>query len=369
MVGSRDFFGLAMLTKLNAVVIALMAGILLLICARRLGSSRYFFTNLGRFSIPFFFINGWWLRRNQILYGDPLGWSAFAKINAATGRQYPLALNDIGNFLSDQLRSFFGAFGWQNVWAPDGYFLLIGAIVVIGLMGLIFYLMRNDEARHHRREFLFLIMIVIVQEAVQFAFILNRDQSFYQGRYLFSIIGPITILTGFGWLFWWPRHPKAVTFSLLAILLVPAIYMPLQVIRPAYPNVFLSKWRLNFVAHKVDERVAGEVSLRAYQLNAKPGANKGDLVLYWSPLQVPLENFSATVRIYDSSGQLIVEKTHVPGDKDDQPPDTWWYQDILPDAYQLPLPSGSSTLQVEIMVSFPSGKPAAPIHFPVAIVN
>jgi 4-amino-4-deoxy-L-arabinose transferase-like glycosyltransferase len=358
-------FGLAMLTKLNAVVIALVAGIVLLICARQMASPRYFFANLARFSLPFFFIDSWWLVRNQILYGDPLGFSAFATINAATRRQSPLDLNEIGNFIATQFRSFFGAFGWENVWAPNGYFWLIGVILVSGLMGLIFYSMRKDPSRHHRREFLFLTLIIIMQEAVQFAFILNRDQSFYQGRYLFPIIGPLMILIGFGWLSWLPCHPKTITVSLLAVLLVPAIYMPLQVIRPAYPSIFLPKWRMYLVNYKLDETVSGEVSLRAYQLNAKPGAGKGDLVLYWSPMQVPLENFSATVRIYDSSGQLIVEKSHIPGEKDGQPPDTWWYQDILPDSYQLLLPDESGTLQVEIVVSFPSGKPAAPIRFPL----
>jgi 4-amino-4-deoxy-L-arabinose transferase-like glycosyltransferase len=359
-------FGLAMLTKLNAVVIALVAGIVLLVCARRLGSSRYFFTNLGRFSLPFFFIDGWWLVRNRILYGDPLGWSAFAKINAATGRQAPLTLNEIGVFLGTQFQSFFGAFGWENVWAPDGYFIFIGVVLAIGLVGLIFYLFRKDEARLHRREFLFLTLVVIAQEAIQFGFILNRDQSFYQGRYLFPVIGPIMILVGFGWL---PQRPKIVVFPLLAVLLALAIYMPLQVIRPAYPSVFLPKWRMYFVNHKLNETVSGEVSLRAYQWNAKAGTNHGDLVLYWSPLQVPLENYSVIVRIYDSSGQSIVEKTHIPGKKDEQPPKTWWYQDILPDSYQLQLPGGNGTYQVEIVVSFPSGMAAAPIRFPLAIAN
>jgi Dolichyl-phosphate-mannose-protein mannosyltransferase len=359
-------FALAVLTKLNAVVIALVAGVILLMCARRLGSVRYFFANLGRFSAPFFFIDGWWLVRNQILYGDPLGWMVYAKINSATTRQSPLTLIDIGKFLGVQLKSFFGAFGWQNVWAPDGYFLLIGVILALGLTGLIVYLLRKDEAHQHRREFLFLTLIILVQEAVQFGFILMRDQSLYQGRYLFPMIGPVMILIGFGWLQWLPRHAKIVTASLLAILLAAAIYMPLQVIRPAYPSVFLPKWRLNFVAHRVDENIAGEVSLRAYQLNTQPGGSNGDLVLYWTPVQVPVENFSVSVRIYDPSGRLIVEKTHVPGEKDQQPPETWWYQDILPDAYQLSLPGGSSTLQVEVMASLPFGKPATPIRFAVA---
>jgi 4-amino-4-deoxy-L-arabinose transferase-like glycosyltransferase len=358
-------FGLAMLAKLNALVIALVAGVLLLICARRMASFRYFFANLARFSIPFFFIDGWWLVRNQILYGDPLGFGAFATINTATGRQSPLDLIEIGNFLGTQFRSFFGAFGWENVWAPDGYFWFIGVILASGLLGLIFYYIRKDPSRHHRPEFLFLTLVIIVQEAVQFAFILNRDQSFYQGRYLFPIIGPLMILIGFGWLGWLPRHPRIVTFSVLAILLVPAIYMPLQVIRPAYPSVFLPKWRMYLLDHKLDETVSGEISLRAYQLNVKPGTNKGNLVLYWSPVQVPLENFSATIRIYDSTGRLIVEKSHIPGEKDEHPPATWWYQDILPDSYQLSLPDGSGTLQVEIVISFPSGKTAAPVRFPL----
>jgi hypothetical protein len=365
--GAGLLFSLAMLTKLNALVIALVAGIVLLICARWLKSYRYFFVNLARFSIPFFIIDGWWLARNQILYGDPLGFSAFAKINAATGRQSPLDLNEIGIFLGTQFRSFFGAFGWENVWAPDGYFWFIGIVMVVGLVGLIFYIKRRDPSGHHRREFLFLILIVLVQEVVQFAFILNRNQSFYQGRYLFPIIGPLMILIGFGWLSWLPRHPKITTISLLAIMLVPAIYMPLQVIRPAYPSVFLPKWRMYFVNHKLDETISGEVNLRAYQLYAKPGSGKGDLVLYWSPMQVPPENFSATVRIYDSAGRLIVEKGHIPGEKDGQPPATWWYQDILPDSYQFALPDGSGTLQVEILVSFPSGKPSAPIRFPLVV--
>jgi hypothetical protein len=360
-------FALAMLTKLNALVIALVAGFVLLICARRLESFRYFFANLARFSLPFFFIDSWWLARNQILYGDPLGFSAFAKINTATRRQSPLDLHEIGIFLSTQFRSFFGAFGWDNLWAPDGYFWFIGAVLVIGLVGLIFYFIRKDLSSHHRREFLFLTLIILVQEVVQFAFILNRDQSFYQGRYLFPIIGPLMILIGFGWLSWPTRHPKIITISLLAVLLVPAIYMPLQVIRPAYPSVFLPKWRMYFINHKLDETISGEVSFRAYQLYAKPGAGKGDLVLYWSPMQVPLENFSATVRIYDSSGRLIVEKSHIPGEKDAQPPATWWYQDILPDSYQFTLPDGSGTLQVEVLVSFPSGKPAVPIRFPLVV--
>lgn len=360
-------FGLAMLTKLNAVVIAFVAGIVLLICANRISSSKYFFANLMRFSVPFFFINGWWLVRNQILYGDPLGWSAFANIYTATARQSPLTLNEIGNFLRTQFRSFFGAFGWENVWAPNDYFLLIKITLVIGLVGLIFYFIQRKESRHHKREWAFLIIIIIVQEAVQFAFILNRDQSFYQGRYLFPIIGPIMILVSFGWLYWLPRKFRVAPFALLVIFLSAAIYMPLKVIRPAYPSVFLPKWRLNFVNYRVDENIGGEVRLRAYQLNAKPETNKVELVLYWSPLQIPLENFSATVRVYDADERLIVEKTHIPGKKSAQPPETWWYQDILPDPYQLSLPDSNGAMQFQVVIAFPSGRPSASFRFPISI--
>lgn len=361
-------FGLAMLTKLNAVVIAFVAGIVLLNCAWQMGSSRYFLANLARYSIPYFLINGWWLARNQILYGDPLGWSTFAKINAATSRQSPLTLLEIRNFLSIQFRSFFGAFGWQNVRAPNEYFLLIKVILGLGLMGLAFNFVRNGKSHRYLRETLFLTFIIFAQEAVQFAFILNRGRSFYQGRYLFPVIGPLMILIGFGWLSWLPQHrSKIVVFSLLTILFVPAVYMPLQVIRPAYLSVFLPKWRMNFVAHKANYRISDKVTVRGYQLNVYNAAKEGNLILYWTPLQVPLENFSATVRVYDPSGQLIVEQTHIPGKKDGQPPNTWWYQDIMPDSYVFPLSNTSGSLQIQVDVAFPLGVSPGSIRFSTSI--
>lgn len=101
----------AMMAKLGGVVIVGVAAATLLASTARPGRLTPLLQGALATFLPVLLATGWWFWRNQVLYGDALGWTVFARVFSAVLRRQPLQWSDIALFLRTQVDFFWGVFG------------------------------------------------------------------------------------------------------------------------------------------------------------------------------------------------------------------------------------------------------------------
>jgi hypothetical protein len=319
----------------------LVAAIVLLTLAFRC-RKRGFVRNALALAAPVAIVTGWWFVRNQMLYGDPLGWNAFRQVYSVVFRNDPLEANDLQHFFTVQINSFWGLFGWMNVYAPSWFYTAVRVLGLLGLLGLgAFTLRRYFKLSAVQRSALALLVLAIVaQESYMLLSITRMDASWYQGRYLFPIIGPAMVLTSVGLANLVPRRLAAPFGGGIVLILAGiAVWMPVSVIGPAYPSVPLPKWELWFVPHKTAYTFGSLLELKGYEIETQPDASHINLTLYWQAAGKPDFDYSVFVHMIDESGQMVAQKDHAPGTEQDYPPTKWWAGDIIADEHIITPPS------------------------------
>jgi len=145
---------------------------------------------------------GWWLLRNQIIYGDPLLQRAF--LSAFRDRPSPAsfmeqfhltALPYIGLVVSWTLASMLGVFGPvvgnQFVFYPAWVYFAFGILGILGAVGFARYLARGEPAAWQRRAW----GLAGLLGALLMAGFIRFNLSFFQAqaRYLFPALAPAAV--------------------------------------------------------------------------------------------------------------------------------------------------------------------------------
>lgn len=287
-------------------------------------------------------LTGWWLLRNWLLYEDALGWAIYREAYPNV-RDIRLSGDVLRHFFTTQFNSFWGLFGWMNVWAPGwfyGWTRLLSLLAVIGLPVFLLRQWRNCQS-WQRTGLLFLAGLFLGYEGYMLWSITKFNESWYQGRYLFPVIGPLFLLGSAGLYSLLPARLRAAGVTgLLALMLAIAAYMPAQIIAPAYANATVTqpKWSLWFVPNRVDYRFADLIALRGYDVTFQPDTRQAEVTLIWQALQRPNFNYSAFVHLIDASDAIVVQQDAAPGEAVGYPPAAWWPQDILAARTQLTVP-------------------------------
>ena len=335
------WLAVALLAKSSAAVAGVVVGLTLVVCALRNRSFGLFVRGAVAFALPILLLTCWWFTRNQALYGDPLGWSMFQDVYRVVMRSAPLAWNDVRQFFDTQLDSFAGVFGWMNVRATPLFYRIVRIGGLLGLVGLIpfFARYRKDLSQDQRAGLAFLAFTIVAQECYLLWAIQRFDASWYQGRYLFTVIGPIMTFLSLGVAGWLPKRKTALPITVLILVLVgTAIYMPLRVIAPAYRTITLAKSALWAVSNKTELTFGSAFRLRGYEIQPAKDDSTLTLKLYWQATGKPDFDYSAFVHLLDESGQIVAQKDHAPGESLGYPPTSWNAEDIIADEHVLQIP-------------------------------
>jgi 4-amino-4-deoxy-L-arabinose transferase-like glycosyltransferase len=326
------------LAKVSALVMVGLAGLVLLLSGFSKQGPRILWRNLLAMGSVIVIGSGWWFLRNQLRYGDPLGWTAFEGVYADTLRRAPLRSQDIVDFFNVQFHSFWGVFGWMTVPAPDWYYTAIKIVLGLALVGCVFYLNRawsNHLSGYQKRALLLLIAVFVGYELFLLATITRLDASLYQGRHLFPAIAPISLLVARGLLqLLGPisvQRRLAVVAGSGAVLCAVAAFMAVGVIGPTYEMTSLPKKTLWFIPNKVDATFGDMIGLRAYEVEPLDGEEQIALTLYWQALRRPDFNYSAFVHVVDAGGQLAGQSDGAPGEATAYPLQNWQPGDIVAD--------------------------------------
>ena len=178
-------------------------------------------------------ICGWWLVRNQVLYGDPFALSRFVEI-FSRGRPAPAYffsrgfsfLVYLGVVATFTFKTFWGAFGRANIFLPHPVYLFwlgVSGVILIGwtlriLTGRIGTRRNRAQEEAEGLGIKFARLILVLEFAFLFAFFLRFNMVFFQGqaRYVLLAATPIAIFMAVGTLAVFPRRWRKIAALLLS---------------------------------------------------------------------------------------------------------------------------------------------------------
>ncbi len=332
-----------LLTKLTGVLIlAYSWGVVALITARR-ASRREWMQFWGLAVAVTLAVSGWWWGRNWLLYGDPLGWHAYRQLFAAHLRHAPLTPDEWRDFARTHFRSFWGLFGWMNVFAPSWFYRFFAGLMLLAVGGLVPTLFRRKALRLPAA----LLAGALLAQMVGIVLLIRRgNASLWQGRYLFPAIAPLSLLLSLGLGGWMKQRLARYTLPLLGgILLSVAAYTPGQIIAPAYRPARTAA----SPEHPLDVTFGDLFHLRGYTLTQDALAVK--VTLYWEAMRRPDFDYSVFVHLLTPSGELIGQQDHAPGSDRNYPPTAWRAGETIADVHRISLlraPQGPLLMRIGV---------------------
>ncbi|MBV7331110.1 hypothetical protein KFU94_23305 [Chloroflexi bacterium TSY] len=257
-------------------------------------------------AVPILVLTGWWFIRNWRLYGDLLGWSAYVEVFRVNLRSSLLTGNDIRHFFSTQFNSFWGRFGWMNIWSPSWFYMWIRLLMTMALVGLFVFVVRCWRKLSSFQQLATgtLLLMSFTYESYMLWAITKFNDSWYQGRYIFPIIAPLMLLMSIG---------------------------------PSYSTIPEPKWRAWLLPHQTDYQFGDSFLLRGYELET--GGLQLVLNLYWQAKGEPDFNYSAFVHLLDENDNILIQDDHAPGESVGYPPKVWQNEDIVVGRYTLESPA------------------------------
>ena len=320
--------GLALLTKLTCLLIAPTVGLALL--ARSVDTDDHvrwgrFLRLVGAIALVALLVGGWWLVRNQLLYGEPTSmgrqveaWGGF-RANAPDVRA---ALRELG-FLHD---SFWGAFGYGQIPMPDWAYVLPR---LLGLMSAGGWLISWARGRYQqgppnrasgatlsRRTLVVLFSAPLVALTVVFLRMVFIDTANF-GRYLFVSLGFLAPLYTLGLDQWWKGRSATWTAAGVSIgMLALAVFALVGVVRPVYARPEMLSFRdvqaraeWNNLQFGDSIRLIGQdVSRR----RARPGEEL-EVTLCWESLGTMEENYVYFVHLLGREERVVAARSTHPG--------------------------------------------------------
>jgi 4-amino-4-deoxy-L-arabinose transferase-like glycosyltransferase len=293
--------------------------------------------------------SSWWWLRNWSLYGDPLGYQAYKDVFSVNLRTMPLTASEWQLFAKTQFQSYWGVFGWMNVYAPQTFFRAIRWLVGLSTIGWIVTLVRPRTRQHLQLTSVLLVGAVLVQEALILIIIQQSDGTMWQGRYLFPAAGAIGAVLAGGLVCWTQKRSLStiVAAGTGLGLLTAALWLPGAVIQPAYAGpVTLDQVSIE---HPVGAAFGDTLYLHGYQLEQDALVIK--LTLYWEALKKPDFDYSVFMHLLDSNDDIIGQDDQAPGAERGHPPTTWKPGEIVEATHRVSLiraPQGNLQIRVGV---------------------
>lgn len=196
--GLSVLVGLGLLTKTTAIALLPVSVLAILLSQKFTGLGRA--AALGLAVLPALVIVAPWWMRNQSLYGDPLAMKAFndAFVGSPKAEAF-IQMFGPKHYWLDMvgwwtLRSFFGAFGYMDIFMPDTLYRVLAALTGVLVIG---YFMRRKAAEGEMKAAHWTCGALLAIVALMFV---QFNMRYFQGqaRYLFPAIGPIAVGLGLG---------------------------------------------------------------------------------------------------------------------------------------------------------------------------
>lgn len=311
---------LAALSKASAVALIPVAGLAVIVVDRRSWPMR--FRQLAIAAGIAALLAGPWYAHTLIEFGDLLGTSPHLMM--AWARSTPLSVTEAIARLPTALVSYWLAFGWGNILAPDWLYALMnvlfaaaGAGVLAWLMSVWRNLQRSPQSAETRLTLVAGVMAVawvglIVGALVRWIQLLDAAL----GRLLFPAEAALAVLLVAGWMFW-ARQASRVAVVPLALLAASVVAVPSTLLAAYAPPPTLSLQTIEQRPGRAVDIRYGDIA-RLIRVNAPrdhwPQPGQGFYVdLCWEPLARDDRQLMVLVQIIGENNQLISSRRTMPG--------------------------------------------------------
>ena len=270
-------------------------------------------------------IGGWWLTRNQLLYGEPTSMGRQVEAWGGPREDAPnlaAAARELG-FLHD---SFWGVFGYGQIPMPGWTYALYRLLGLAALGGLLLLWVRRRRGRGGESLVfsgrlplmgsLILISAPVITFLVVFARMAFIDTADF-GRYLFVSLGFLAPLYALGIGQWvrgtWVKWLSLGTAGGVAAL---AVFALIQVLHPAYADPeMLSTREIEARIQPSVLRFGESIRLLGHKLDrhrARPG-EEISVTLCWESLASLEEDFAYFVHFLGPEERIVGARTTHPG--------------------------------------------------------
>ena len=268
--------------------------------------------------VPALLISGWWFVRNELLYHDWLGWSAF--LDTVGRRPHPASLLQLWGERVGFVQAYWGLFGGVSVPMPDWTYLALNAIICLALLGLMWGLARALWLRRVTLDEVALWGLLVGWIVAMLVGLVRWTQLTWasQGRLIFPAISAIGVLAAAGlWRLW-----RGLPWAAVAVMGGLTALVPFTVIGPHYqPPPSLSAAELaavrlpNGLNGGQGADFGGEMKLLGYRLDEGTAAPGQDLhlTLYWQAQIAMDRNWSIFVHVVDDQGVIVAQRDRYPG--------------------------------------------------------
>ena len=340
------WIGLALLSKLSGLVLGPLTVLTMVIVTIRERSWRAFGEMTLWVGLPVIVISGWWFVRNQILYGDPLGYRMFLATQGIFGPWDFSQIEGWRQFIEAIHQSFWGQFGWMKIKMKRPLYDLLAWPYLFAVVGALVGTAWRRQIGPHRHmtskiSWFFLATVVFVVIAWMVSFASVQGGSGLQGRYLFPAISAIAILIVGGISALVPDRWRWVPIGgLVGGLALLAVSTPSQYIVPKYRFFTLPESVLESVPHRLNGTFSPEIAIVGYEIQSQ--ADVVDLTIYWQAQGTPPDNYKVFIHAINDTGQLC-------GQRDALPLDGaflmayWRAGDAIKDVHRVPIDSDCCT--------------------------
>jgi hypothetical protein len=186
--------GLGLLSKV--IIVALVPVVLWTLWIKCAGQFRVFLRDTAIMGAAATLVCGWLYAFRWITYGDPLAYTTSREVT----QRSPFQLADFfwfqEPFRAILWKSFWGNYGWQQIWMPDLIYHIFMAITLLAVAGGAYLLLRRvlTPAQSATCAVLLMSLLMIYILVV----IINTSQVIWQGREMYPVLSGLCVLMGLG---------------------------------------------------------------------------------------------------------------------------------------------------------------------------
>ncbi len=301
-------------------------------------------------TVPFVLLSGWWFVRNQVLYGDPLGWGLVLAANAL--REAPLTLGDIQWLVWGLYRSFW--LRWIGIELELAFYAALAIPCALALVGLLTLLWRRERLSPQAPLLLSVLGLYVLIVSGSLIPWTATVQGTDQARLLWPALSAIVIFMFLGWAQLVPhRWGNRLACGVGGAMLLFAIVAPQRYIMPVHARPpILTEEDLAGVQYRVDINFGNKIKLVGYELNGETW-HPGDTLLvtmYWEALEDLDQDLWLFMRLVHRRGWDLVFKDGCPS-AGRYTTDFWKAGDIIPSVHRLKIPEDAQEHRYRLTLS------------------